>query len=350
VLERDREVLRELGQRLREVRQLGDPGLGHRDDRAAGARGLGERAEGRSRRLAERPEDVEETLEQRRRVGQVLQRRHLAVGRLAEARHRRAQLAQEGREALQLAAQVVAALGAGPGGVARLGDEPRDLGPPVGEPAHDALRVGGEVGDDAALVGEDGQHLVRLAQRRVRAPDRLVEVGTASGQRRAQLAEEDREALPVGAPHDVVDEVDRDRRARLLHGDRRPPGQALLARAGLAVEEVLADQRLRPRLAEDVRAQVTETALGDLDLDDRAVRAAVDLEAGDLPGADARDLDVGAVDEPEGVVELDLVARRAVTVAGARGRQHPRRSGGQHEADEQRAPHGPSGSWPGSQL
>ena len=98
--------------------------------------------------------------------------------------------------------------------------------------------------------------------------------------------------------------------------------QALLGGAGPAVDEVLADQRLRAGLAEGVGAQRAEAVLGDREVDQRALGAAVDAHAGDVAGADAGDLDVGAVDDAERVVELDRVGAR---LSGPASRRRPTR-------------------------
>ena len=66
---------------------------------------------------------------------------------------------------------------------------------------------------DAVLVGQDREHLVGLAQRRVGAVDDLVQLVAAAGQAGAELAQQDREALAVGQPQDVVEQVEVHRRA-----------------------------------------------------------------------------------------------------------------------------------------
>ena len=99
----------------------------------------------------------------------------------------------------------------------------------------------------------------------------------------------------------------------------RRPGCRCVRRAGLAVHEVLADERLRPDLAVRVLAQVREPGLGDLGLHDRERAARLDrhdLECLGLAGPDAGDLEVAALGEPEGVVEAaDLVGLAAAVVA-----------------------------------
>ena len=64
----------------------------------------------------------------------------------------------------------------------------------------------------------------------------------------------------------------------------RPPGSiSRLARPGQAVEEVLAERRLRARLAGRVRAQRAEALLGDLHLDERLLRALVEVQVDHRP-------------------------------------------------------------------
>ena len=73
--------------------------------------------------------------------------------------------------------------------------------------------------------------------------------GAAAGDARAELVDDDPQPLALGLAQDVVDEVGRDRRRRLRDRDRAPRLELLPRRARVAVEEVLADQRLRARLA-----------------------------------------------------------------------------------------------------
>ena len=78
----------------------------------------------------------------------------------------------------------------------------------------------------------------------MRAPDDLVQLLGPPGQADAELRQEQPEALPVRAPHDARDQVGRDRRARALDRDRPASGSSSFAVADLAVDVVLADQRL----------------------------------------------------------------------------------------------------------
>ena len=100
---------------------------------------------------------------------------------------------------------------------------------------------------------------------------------------------------------------------------RAARGKRLAVLAGLAVDEVLADQRLRPRLARRVRAERAEPLDGHLHRDQRvelvlAVGVLVrvtEVDRRDRPGRDTRDLERRAGHEPERVVELELVGRVA---------------------------------------
>ena len=130
----------------------------------------------------------------------------------------------------------------------------------------------------------------------------------------------------VGQPHDVLQQVGGNRRLRVGDRDRAPGREHRAVLPGLAVDEVLADQRLRARLAEGVGVERAEAALGHLHGDDRrAAVLLVEVDRLDRAGADAGDLEVGAGDEAERVVELDLVrARRAVPSRAAGDRRRDR--------------------------
>jgi hypothetical protein len=238
-------------------------------------------------------------------------------------------------------------------------DEARDAVAVAGQRLEDLVGVAREVGEHLVLLGEDPEDLVRRAQGRVRAADRLVEVRAAAGQAGAELVEDDRQALALGQARDVVDQVDVDRlggaldrqqvlaRAALALGDLAQRRRRLLAlRARLrrrALDVLLADERLRADRALRVGAEVLERGLGDLEHDRSAVVVG-HVELVDLADVDAGDADVLPGDEREGVVEdrADLVARGVGVVAGP-GAEH-RDHGGrrEHERDDEDAP-----SWPG---
>src|SRR5262249_53891869 len=83
----------------------------------------------------------------------------------------------------------------------------------------------------------------------------------------------------------------------------------------------------------------------ELDGDDGALRR-VDVEIADRAGVDPGDAHVGALDDAERVVELDVVGVRVVR---ARARRHPRAGGGGEQDDDQGdPPHGPVGTSLGS--
>ena len=246
--------LEELAQRLRERRRARRRACAARRS-PGGPRGTArvptspaspsERTAGRLA-SANGPEAREEGVEVGRGALEVGQQRGLLVRELAEPRHRRAQLVEELGEALEAAR------------AARCGAWPRSRPrrPPRAPSArrraccfssswHDRVRVGDEVLDDLVLVAEDAQHPRGLAQARVRAPQHLLEVVRAPGEAGAELGDDQPEALAVGAAHDVVDDVRRDRRGGLLDRDRAAVREPLVRLAGLAVHVVLADQRLR---------------------------------------------------------------------------------------------------------
>ena len=100
--------------------------------------------------------------------------------------------------------------------------------------------------------------LLRLAQAGVRLAQHVGQVLRAAGQAGAELGEDQAEALAVGAAHHVVDQVGRDRRGGLVDRDR-VVRQLLLRAAGLAVDVVLADQRLLADVAATRRRGTTRS-------------------------------------------------------------------------------------------
>jgi hypothetical protein len=236
------------------------------------------------------------------------------------------------------------------GRVAGGAHEARDVAAVGGQVGEHLVGVGGQALQRAAVVGEDPQHAVGLAQRRHAAADRRLQVVAAGAQALAELGQDDPEALARGAAEDVEHDVRRDRAGGLLDGDR--PRRGLRRGAAVAVEEVLADQRLRLDLAEDVPAKAREARLVDPHGRQRARGRALDVEVGDPADVDAVGAQVGVLGQPEGVVEHDRVAV-AVALAGPRGRDGERGGGArgeQRQEDRERSPHGPIGTCEGSQL
>jgi hypothetical protein len=88
--------------------------------------------------------------------------------------------------------------------------------------------------------------------------------------------------------------------------------------------------------------------------DERVARLAIELEVGDLARAHAGDLEVAALDQAEGVVELDPVLaglRGAVLVAGTGRREHAADDEHEDPEDDREALHQlPGSTWVGLQL
>ena len=201
----------------------------------ADLRGLAERLDGGLARADEGLQVAQQRAELAAGGVEVLQRGHLLVGDLAEAHHRRAQLAQEHRQALE------ARRGSRSTGVGRDGAVSRGLLHEV----DDVAAVAGQLAHDGVGVARELLRVwfCRARRRRTRSVSRSA--GTA--RRTAALRSSARPPTPapssprmirkplaVRAPQDVVDEVERDRRRGLRDRDRRALGQLLLraCRAG----------------------------------------------------------------------------------------------------------------------
>ena len=356
IVDRLQELPQRLGQRGRpagQAAQLLDLLVArtHRPD--AHARGVAERLESRSALLREGAQALEEHVQLAGRRAEIAQHRYLSPGELAQPAHVGLELAQEGGQPGEALGQVGAARRGDLGGLARLPHEAGHVGLAVLERADHGLAVADQALDLLGLAAEDAQRLAGLAQARMRAPQHVGEVLRAAGQTRAQLGHDQPQPVAVGPADDVVHEVERDRGAGLLHRQAPAVGQALVRVAGLTVHEVLADQRLRTDLAACVAAQVGQPGLCDPGLHQRQRPG---LGPGDPESAGAArpyagHLEVAAFREAEGVVEQDLVGllgvvlRAAVRAQGQRGA-----AAGQHrEEGRQRAPHGPTDRWLGSQ-
>jgi hypothetical protein len=326
---------------------------------AADVGGVAERAERGNRRLRERAELTDEAREVRRGAARVGEHRRELVGDLLEVREHRPQLAQVARQPLEGPLDVGAALGGRLGGLVGVVDEAGDAVAAGGEWRQHAVGLAREAGERAVLVGQDREHAVGLAQRGVRAVDRLVQLVAAAGERRAELVQDQREPLAVRESQRVVDQVQVDRRARVLDAQqvlalavavldlrelRRP------VRAGTALDELLADQRLRADRAARVLVERREAGLVDLQ-DDRRALVVGHVERLDLTDDRARDLHVLALHDVGRVVEdrADLVAL-AAGLAGAHAEHEQRRQAdAQHEECRDPPDHGPGGVVSGSQ-
>ena len=122
-----------------------------------------------------------------------------------------------------------------------------------------------------------------------------------------------------------------------------PPGFRRSSRpAGLAVDVVLADQRLRPDLAARVRAEVLEARLRDLDGDHGLGRLALlldHLEVGRLAGVHAAHPEVAALGQAEGVVEHDPVGPALGALVRRSGDHEGAGADAGHREHHQEAPH-----------
>ena len=134
--------------------------------------------------------------------------------------------------------------------------------------------------------------------------------------------------------------LDLAQRARRLRPDAARPRR-------VALDEPLADQRLRPHDAARVGAEVLVAGVVDLE-HDRGLEVRRDLDVGDRADLDAGDLDVLAGDDEAGVVEDRADAVGVVVVAGHDDERHER---GEQEddGDGDRGSHGPGGTSLGSQ-
>ena len=175
--------------------------------------------------------------------------------------------------------------GARLGGGAAVGEEAGDVLALTRERPKDFLRVGGQLGELLALRGEDAEQRVDVAQYRVGPLDQHLEVFAAAGQPGAEFVEDQAEALRVGQLLDVVDQVRIDagavvlERQQVLTGAGLPVGDlpqrwrgrgARSAGHGrAAIDELLADQRLRSDQAAGVAAEVLEAGVFDLHRDHR---------------------------------------------------------------------------------
>ena len=143
----------------------------------------------------------------------------------------------------ELGAEVLAALGGRLAGDPGVREEAGERLAVLGERLQHRVAVGREGLELVALVGEDLEDAVRLAQGGVRAVDHGAEVVAAGGEAGAELVEDDPEAVAVGRPVDVVDQVQVDRLAVRLDAaagagprpaGRRGPPRARAAAASRA--------------------------------------------------------------------------------------------------------------------
>ena len=171
----------------------------------------------------------------------------------------------------------------------------------------------------------------------------------------AQLAQQDREALPVGQPHDVVEQVDVDRRAVVLHLSSRSPSpspSSILASCsapaepGLALHEALTDQPLQADLAARVRLERREVLVVDLERD-RGLVVVGHVHVRHDADRHAGHLHVLALHHRRGVVEdraHEVVVRRVVVGGLAHDPDHDPGHDRHEQADVDQPSHGPGGT------
>ena len=198
------------------------------------------------------------------------------------------------------------------------------------------------------VVRQQVEQVVGLGQGRNRALESRLQIAGAGGGGGAELVDDQREALTVGQPHDVLEQVGRNRRGGVRDGDGRAGLEHLARAPRIAVHVVLADQRLRSGGARRVGVELAEARPTDRDRDDRVERLLVEVDRLDRAGRHAGDLEVGAGDQSERVLELDLVRAGGAALRGSRGQEHEGDDGDQDRTAEQDALHLPVGTSDGS--
>ena len=226
------EVLAELRRARGEGAELGDDRRRRLDRAVAGLRRLAERPEGRPRGVGERAELVEEA----RRAARPRRRGCAAPSVWSSATwpsafivgcscsrkpgSSRKPAAMSPRRSAEACAVSLASTTKRPTSLRLAARSPTTLS---------ALTVrSARTCSARPSVRED---LVGLAQRRAGAADRGVEVVGVAGHAGAERADDEAQALAVGAAQDVVDEVGRDRRGRAADRDARARLELLLGRA-----------------------------------------------------------------------------------------------------------------------
>ena len=337
------------------VAQVGDhgPRVGHR--RRADLGRLAERVHGRDRGLGERALTLDEVVDGLGVGAKVAQQRRRLVGQRTEPHHRRLELVEELRQRLDVGGQVPAPLRGGLGDIARVADRAGHALAVARQRLEHSVGVDRELLEHGVLVGQDLEHLVGLAQRRVRPPDDLVEVAAAPGHRGAELIEDQRQPLALGRAHGVADQVDVDRLGRVLDRQqalalarpvfdhvelRRRIGVSGADLGRLALDEALADQVLRADDAARVAAEVLVAGLGDLE-HDRGLEVLGDVERLDLADLDAGDLHVLAGDDEARVVEDRPDAVGLLVLAGQEQHGAERDHDEDHRGDAEERPHRP---------
>ena len=293
---------------------------------------------------------VEEALELARAGAQVHQHRALLDGRLAERGHGRASArARKSGSLLEVRARCRRARSADAlDGVARLDHEPADVPAVVGQLAR--ARVSASV-TRSRITRSCSARTSQQPRRSGAAPGtprRIASFRSSGrpGQPGAELVQDQAEALAVGQPHDVLDQVRRDRGGGLRSTGTRPPSAA----ARVFAVPGRQSRKYSPsgdcgRVSQNTSARSDPKPCSvDLHLDERllacARRASTSMTRA---GVDARHAHVAALDQAERVVELDDVAARVVlarrpaaSASGQRARRRPATSDGRRAASSAR--------------
>ena len=293
--------------RLRQVARLPDHRIGGAQRRPRLLGGVAEAGERTDPGVREWLQSPSGPGQRRRRFAEVAEDRRRLVAERAELDHGRAQLAQEAREPCERLLQLGAARRGGLADGRRLVDERGDVLALPGQRTQDHVGVGRQALERAVLPGEDGQDLVRLAQRGVRALDDLRQLVTPRREAGAEVVQDQPEAIGIGLAHDVVDQVEVDRLpvllerqealalARLALTDhfelRRRLGAWRPGLRGLAVHELLAEQGLRVDPAGRVLAPILEAGIVDRHHHDCLARIWAPVGVRGLVGE--RDIEVG---------------------------------------------------------
>ena len=370
------ELARRGSRGLAQVPSLPDHGIGSEEGIAGLLGRIAERREGAYARVREWLECLARAGEGGRGRAQVAEHRRRLVAEAPQLHHRRPQLAQEPRETGERLLQLGAPGGRRLTDRGCLVDEGRDVFPLARQRAHDRIGVAGKPLQRAVLPSQDRKHLVRLAQRGIRTLDDLRELLPPCGEPGSEVVQDQAEAVRIGLPHDVVHEIEVHGLAVLLERQEALPlapaallddlelrGRLRARSPGLrrlALQELLAKQRLRVDQAGGVLPEVLKAGVVDLHDDHclpglrRAVRVHGLLGEGDVQlgnGADlgARHPHLHAGRQERRVVEdaADLVP---LPFRGAGAGDQNRGAGAADEEDQKDAPHGPGGTSLGSQA
>ena len=178
---------------------------------AADLRRPAEPLEGRHRDLASGRHVLQDVVHRGRRRAQLARDRRCLVRERAQPPRGRLRLGEQGGRTADGLAELVTPAGGRLGHRVGALDEALHLAPAGRQLGKCSIAALDELLQRLALVGEHRQQLVGLAQRRVGAADRRVQIVRAPREADAELGQEDPEPLAVGPPECGEDGVDLDR-------------------------------------------------------------------------------------------------------------------------------------------